>query len=766
MLKKLIKNKKILIGIILLFIVFITYILRVSLSAEFENDVEVRPESDLTYYLNISYDGIDKYGFTSSDEKIASVNSGIIYVEDVLPEGLTFNGFVESTDGTFGATNRNNDGVCPGYVVDDSEDFKEGNNNYHGLHYDSTTRKVTFKVKNLQAGCVLTIGIKTVTPPVDDPDTEEKENRRDFYNFATGKEGALTVNSNTVHVWMGDEKVELFTVTYKYDDKDAQPGNRPQLPSSMQYMAGSKVGVASDVNIEGYTFSGWKSSDVTINSDGTFTMPSKNVTLVGSFTENPKYNVTYRIDGEMPEDYVLPLTKEYYKGATVKLDSTRIGEVFGNYRFLGWIIEDNDINKIDGEYFEMPDKNVTIVGKFEEMKYNVEYKFQGKIIPPEADELLPDTKEYSFGSEVSLEEVKDIPDGYDFLGWYSDDTFTMPAEDVTIYGEWKELSGYFRPDITKEIINKKDYYYPGDIVEYKIMVTNNEDFDLTDVYVKENNENAYFTMYYDDSASSDLYFIESSNIVRIPNLKSKSSVQIRAVYHVTDKDRGTIKNEVEIIGASTKNNYELDIENGLTASASFETVASLTIEKKVNGNYDDKVFNIKIEGNNFSSTARLKRGESRTFYLKPGDYKVTEIIPQEYNLVSVEGIINSNAQIFKLDNKDNYKITFTNEFVKKGFFHASSEIVNKINHKVYVIYYDYDRIEKLREVYQPNYIIKPFEEVGINEPVSSNSCSFDIKKNLYYSFDEELSAGSILNKNYKFNIDLYPMPGTLICPEQ
>ena len=38
---------------------------------------------------------------------------------------------------------------------------------------------VTFQVKNLKAGCELTVGIRTMTPTIDDPATPEKETRRD-----------------------------------------------------------------------------------------------------------------------------------------------------------------------------------------------------------------------------------------------------------------------------------------------------------------------------------------------------------------------------------------------------------------------------------------------------------------------------------------------------------------------------------------------------------------------------------------------------------
>ena len=55
---------------------------------------------------------------------------------------------------TIGAVKRSDGTSCPGSVVGD----------FAGLVYNESTRTVSFKVKNLQAGCKLTVGIVTTTP--------------------------------------------------------------------------------------------------------------------------------------------------------------------------------------------------------------------------------------------------------------------------------------------------------------------------------------------------------------------------------------------------------------------------------------------------------------------------------------------------------------------------------------------------------------------------------------------------------------------------
>ena len=164
--KKIFKNKKVLFVLIGLLVVAVTY-LGISFSEELENDVEVTPNTTLTYYLNVTYDGIDRNGVHSDDTTIANINSGYMEVTDRIPDGLTFEGFVTTSDGTIGAVRRNDESVgCLGRVIDDTEEATLDATTetstefyYHGLHYNKANRTVTFRVNRLQAGCKLTVSL-------------------------------------------------------------------------------------------------------------------------------------------------------------------------------------------------------------------------------------------------------------------------------------------------------------------------------------------------------------------------------------------------------------------------------------------------------------------------------------------------------------------------------------------------------------------------------------------------------------------------------
>ena len=672
--KRIFKNKKILFIMIAIVIVIGTF-LGISYSEELQNDVEVTRNSILTYYLDVTYDGIDRNGVASSDTTVSSIRSGYMEVKDKIPDGLTFEGFITTSNGTIGAVRRNDENTaCTGRVVDDTNEafndhgtWNAGNTEYtyHGLHYDASTRTVSFKVYNLQAGCKLTVGIITRTPAeIDDPTTTNVvETRRDFYNFGNIIEKSLSKNSNTVHVYMGNANAPLYNVTYSYTG--TVPSNAPAVPSMNSYAQGATVGVANDPLVEGYSFSGWTTSDATV-SNGSFVMPNSAVTLTGSFTEKAKKNVRYTITGTSPDGYVVPLTKNYYQDAIVDVDSLSVGDVFNGYRFLGW--GSSDVTISDDKNFVMPNQDVTLVGSFEPVTYTVTYAFYDGVLPPNSDTLLPADETYSPGDIVTLPTINE-PNGYQFFGWYKEDNFIMPDNDITVYGEWGVRAGTFEPTIAKAVTSSKSYYREGDVVTFRTTVTNTAAFTITDVIVSENNTNAVFT----DGTG---YEIVTDHFVKIPTLASNASIDIYSSYTVHSTDTNTVTNEVELVSALAGNGYIL-YDKDYKATVNFNIQPKVTICKTITGPVVSNKFQIKVTGTGYETWVVLDEDECKDISVDPGTYTIKEVIPQEYELSSVTGI-SSNGGTLTVTSGVNSTITFTNRFKNKGFYHSSGRVENTI----------------------------------------------------------------------------------------
>jgi len=559
------KKKIVIFGLsISLFVALLIVLINRSFAVPLDDGARVAPNSDLTYYIDVIYDGKDATAVSSSDTVTANVNSDYIYVEDKLPDGLTFKNFVTTSDGTIGAVKRSDGSSCPGYVVGDSA----------GLVYDDTTRTVSFKVKNLQAGCKLTVGIVTTTPSL------PRGKRLDFYNTAFARENNFTFKSNTVHVFMGDEEATLYTVTYKYTG--TVPDGAP-VPEVGSYSGGTTVGVEANPTIAGYTFSGWSTSDVTV-SNNSFTMPSKNVTFAGSFTAKTKYNVSYSISGTLPEGFVAPTTKSYGAGDDVVLDTLKVGDVINGYKFLGWSSSTVDLS--DG-IFQMPNSNVTIIGRFEQIKYTVSYQFQGAVIPSNADSLLPASATYAPGEIVTVAS-EPVASGYKFLGWYKSATFEMPEEDVVIYGEWMRFSGYFVPTITITIPNQKSIYQNGEVVNFQITVKNNASIAINDVMVQDYLDGATFN-------TGSNYTILSDSIAKISTIAAGGSVTLTAKFTAGSDVVKDYVNTVELTGAIADNYYYLDTTKDYKVSAHFKVA---NIELKIN--LVDASTSSSLTGGNFS----------------------------------------------------------------------------------------------------------------------------------------------------------------------
>ena len=134
--------------------------------------------------------------------------------------------------------------------------------------------------------------------------------------YAANKETTFTAGGEVYNFNVPGVKgtAPRYNVTYEYTG--TVPTGAPELPKEASYKAGDPVEVAAAPTLNGYTFSGWSTTDATVGSDGSFTMPSNKVTLTGSWTlrSDLSYTVHY-----------------YWNGTTDKVaeDKTVDGQTFG-----------------------------------------------------------------------------------------------------------------------------------------------------------------------------------------------------------------------------------------------------------------------------------------------------------------------------------------------------------------------------------------------------------------------------------------------------
>ena len=107
-------------------------------------------------------------------------------------------------------------------------------------------------------------------------------------------------NDQSIDFTVPGVKGELpaYSVSYRYDGTFIPDGANDQLPVSANHKKGTTVSVAGAPSVAGYVFSGWTTSDAEVT-DGSFTMPNKQVEFVGKWAKRSDltYTVNYYLNG-------------------------------------------------------------------------------------------------------------------------------------------------------------------------------------------------------------------------------------------------------------------------------------------------------------------------------------------------------------------------------------------------------------------------------------------------------------------------------------
>lgn len=208
-----------------------------------------------------------------------------------------------------------------------------------------------------------------------------------------------------------------YNVTYEYTG--TVPTGAPELPKEASYKAGDPVEVAAAPTLNGYTFSGWSTTDATVGSDGSFTMPSNKVTLTGSWAlrSDLSYTVHY-----------------YWNGTNDKVAEDKVvhGKTFSQ-------TYTEDPIKIDGYTWVSPDsKSVTIDEATNEITFyyykNVTLTAEDRIVTYNGQEQKVNT---GYDVVVKADNGKDFKlSGVDFKGVHASGTGKEVGKyDIDFVGE-------------------------------------------------------------------------------------------------------------------------------------------------------------------------------------------------------------------------------------------------------------------------------------------------------------------------------------------
>ncbi len=239
-----------------------------------------------------------------------------------------------------------------------------------------------------------------------------------------------------------------YSVSYMYyqvQPRAVQEANLLPAKQDGKYF-GETIDVAPKPTLPGYTFNGWWSSQVPVTADNNaeeFTMPEKDVVLMGSFT--PNTDTPYKVEHYTEQEdgsYTLYGEAETFTGTTGETVTATPKSISG-YRhnashpdsiLEGFILGDGsfvlklyyDIRTSDGG------------GGGSTTKYTLTYESNGG--------TEYDSERYPAGRLVELDKVPK-KEGYIFDGWHTDEERTQDATEVkmtsskTVYAHWIEDNG-------------------------------------------------------------------------------------------------------------------------------------------------------------------------------------------------------------------------------------------------------------------------------------------------------------------------------------
>ena len=160
-----------------------------------------------------------------------------------------------------------------------------------------------------------------------------------------------------------------------------------------------------------YTFGGWNKADGTAW-DYASDKVTDNITLYAKWAANT-YTITFDTAGGSE---IAPITQDYGTVITAPEAPTREG-----YTFIGW---DKEIPTT------MPAENMTVTAQWEINQYTITFDTAG------GSEIAPITQDYGTAITAPANPTRE---GYTFIGWDREIPTTMPAEDMTVTAQWKDI---------------------------------------------------------------------------------------------------------------------------------------------------------------------------------------------------------------------------------------------------------------------------------------------------------------------------------------
>lgn len=288
------------------------------------------------------------------------------------------------------------------------------------------------------------------------------------YSVTKGDEYNVVENVTYKAIWTPNTHWVKYVIDVPSDVSYTKPADEEKAFGALVDVKPEPTGY----DARKYTFSGWKSEDVTLDASGKFTMPDDDVTIRGSFNENGKVTLTYDANGATVGTVPNPVTD--YTEITETIKGNGDLEKTG-YKFDGW----NTSAKGDGTIYTVGNdytftQDTTIYAKWTPNEYHVRY------YDINGNELTSLAETHDYGTDFTVRSNADIPNvigkkivGWKFKGGEQTDAdgatitgsgaYKMPAGDVEFQAEYNDLIY----TVTYQVSNSPSAYTVPETKSYK-----------------------------------------------------------------------------------------------------------------------------------------------------------------------------------------------------------------------------------------------------------------------------------------------------------
>ena len=305
---------------------------------------------------------------------------------------------------------------------------------------------------------VVKSGYKYTVRDIDFTDFERPEN----YTFAGWYVGSTKYDVGSQYLLTGDLHLyakwvkNAYNVTYYVDGA--------KYEQEKTYKVDSVVNVKNDrPEKEGYTFKGWKTNDVTVTNDGTFTMPKKDVRFDAEFEIN-KYTVTWKNS----DDAVDPLatqTVAYNNKPTEdpKDQASKASDAQYTYEFAGWKLAGTEDAALVNPKERAVTADVTYIAVFKPItrQYTVTWKNADDAVNSLTTQTVAYNNKPTKDPKDQASKASDAQYTYEFAGWKLAGTADTALVDPTTIAVVKDVTyiAVFKP-ITRQYT--VTYYIDGE----------------------------------------------------------------------------------------------------------------------------------------------------------------------------------------------------------------------------------------------------------------------------------------------------------------